>query len=233
VSDFARFVAAVIQGQGLRPTTREALLTPQVRIRSKHQFPTLSNDSTTDNDSIRLSYGLGWGLYWTPFGKAFFKEGHAPGCRNYVVGFDHGTGLVILTNSSNGEGIFPELVDSLLGNRYTPIEWEGFTPYQLLPPRPALKEHHEIVVDPSLLDVYVGRYGGGSAGVVIAVTREGDHLAIRENEEPRQEIFAERPRDFFSRSNDDELSFEVDAKGHVAAMVLHVAGRDVRLERLQ
>lgn len=75
-------------------------------ILSKHQFPTLADETTDANRAIRLSYGLGFGLYWTPYGKAFFKEGHDDGFRHYAVCFDTAkTGLIIMTNSSNGEGI--------------------------------------------------------------------------------------------------------------------------------
>ncbi len=35
----------------------------------------------------------------------------------------------------SGEGIFKELPETLLRNTFTPIEWEGFTPYAELPPR--------------------------------------------------------------------------------------------------
>ena len=35
-------------------------------------------------------------------------------------------GLVILTNSSNGEGIFKELLETLLGDTFTPIESLGY-----------------------------------------------------------------------------------------------------------
>jgi CubicO group peptidase (beta-lactamase class C family) len=106
------------------------MLTPQIQIFSRHEFPTLSTETTDENKAIRLSYGLGWGLYWTPHGKAFFKEGHLEGWRHYVVCFDKtGTGIVIMTNSSNGEGIYKELLETLLRNAYTPIGWEGFTPY--------------------------------------------------------------------------------------------------------
>jgi hypothetical protein len=45
-------------------------------------------------------------------------------------------GIVIMTNSSNGEGIYQYLLESLQHNTFTPIEWEGFTPYDKLPPRP-------------------------------------------------------------------------------------------------
>jgi CubicO group peptidase (beta-lactamase class C family) len=129
-ADFAHFMQAVLQGQGLRKETKDLMLSPQIQILSKHEFPPLSTETTDENKSIRLSYGLGWGLYWTPYGKAFFKEGHDDGWRNYTVCFDDPRiGVVIMTNSSNGESIYKELLETLLKNTYTPIEWEGFTPY--------------------------------------------------------------------------------------------------------
>jgi CubicO group peptidase (beta-lactamase class C family) len=128
VNDFAKFVQGVMYGTGLRPETRELMLSPQVRISSRHQFPPLAAETTHQNDGIRLSYGLAWGLYWTPYGKAFFKEGHDDGWRNYTVTFDEGkTGIVIMTNSSNGEGIYKELLETLQRNTFTPMEWERFT----------------------------------------------------------------------------------------------------------
>jgi CubicO group peptidase (beta-lactamase class C family) len=130
LSDFARFMQAVMAGTGLNKRTRDLMLSPQIRIFSKHQFPTFEKKTTDENQSIRLSYGLGWGLYWSPYGKAFFKEGHDDGWRHYTVCFDGPqTGIVIMTNSSNGERIYKELLENLLRNTFTPIEWEGFTPF--------------------------------------------------------------------------------------------------------
>jgi CubicO group peptidase (beta-lactamase class C family) len=88
ISDQARFLQAVMEGRLLKSKTREQIVSPQVQIVSKHQFPTLSDQTTEENKSIRLSYGLAWGLYWTPYGEVFFKEGHDDGWRNYAVGFD-------------------------------------------------------------------------------------------------------------------------------------------------
>jgi CubicO group peptidase (beta-lactamase class C family) len=106
------------------------MLRAHIQILSKHQFPTFSTETTDENKPIQLSYGMGWGLYQTPYGHSFFKEGHDDGWRNYAVCFDKsGIGIVIMTNSSNGEGIFKELLETLLQNKYTPIEWEGFAPY--------------------------------------------------------------------------------------------------------
>lgn len=130
LGDFARFMQAVLQGKGLSKKARDLMLSPQITILSKHEFPTLATETTEENRAIRLSYGLGWGLYWTPYGKAFFKEGHDDGLRHYTVCFDDAkTGIVIMTNSANGEGIYKELLETLLKNTFTPIEWEGFTPY--------------------------------------------------------------------------------------------------------
>ena len=130
VGDFARLLEAVMQGRGMSRETRDLMLSPQVQIYSKHEFPTFSTETTDENKAIRLSYGLGWGLYFTPYGKAFFKEGHDDGLRNYAAGFDGAkAGIVIMTNSSNGEGIYKELLETLLRNTFTPIEWEEFVPY--------------------------------------------------------------------------------------------------------
>lgn len=136
ISDFAGFMQAVMEGKLLRGRTRDEMLRPQIQIISKHEFPTLNDETTEQNKAIRLSYGLGWGLYWTPYGQAFFKEGHDVGWRNYTMCLDkQKTGIVIMTNSGNGEGIFKELLETLLRDTFTPIEWEGYTPYDKLPPR--------------------------------------------------------------------------------------------------
>jgi hypothetical protein len=62
-------------------------------------------------------------------------------CEHQAVGrkYDHlgghcfdnaKTGIVILTNSSSGEGRYKELLETLPKNTYTPIAWEGFAPYE-------------------------------------------------------------------------------------------------------
>ena len=237
-ADFARFMEAVMQAPGngghglLSRQTRDLMLGPQVQIYSKHEFPSLASETTDENKAIRLSYGLGWGLFWTPYGKAFFKEGHDEGWRNYAVCFDEKKmGMLIMTNSSNGEGIYKELLETLLKNPYTPIEWEGFTPYDKLPPRPPLKQHKVMVVDAKLLEGYVGRYGL-PPDIVLTITRSGDHLAVQENDEPAEQILGEGPRAFFSPTADDEFTFEVDAQGRATVMTLHTGGRDIPIKRL-
>jgi CubicO group peptidase (beta-lactamase class C family) len=129
--DYARFVQAMMNGELLHGKATKEMFSPQIRITSLHEFPTLAPETTTANDAIRLSYGLGWGLYQTPHGEAFFKEGNDNGLRHYIVGFrDSRSGLLIMTNSDQSEDIYGELVETLLHNTSTPYEWEGFRPPQ-------------------------------------------------------------------------------------------------------
>ena len=130
IGDVARFVQAVLRSERLGRASREEMLTAQIRIRSAYQFPIPSTETTTRDDGIRLSYGLGWGLLWSPHGRAYFKEGHDDGWENYMITFEKpGTAIAIMTNSSNGEGIFTELLATLIGDRFTPSEWERYVPY--------------------------------------------------------------------------------------------------------
>ncbi len=232
INDLAKFLLAVMQGQRLQPTMHGQMLSPQVQIFSKHEFPSLNQETTEEYKPIRLSYGLGWGLYWSSYGEAFFKEGHDEGWRNYAVCFDGPkSGMIILTNSSNGEGIFKELLETVLRDTFTPIEWEGYTPYDKLPPRPPLKQHKRISVSENILDRYAGRYGL-NPDLVLNIRREGDHLSLQENDEPKQELLPESDKGFYSTTSDDTLTFEMDANGKVTGLVLHV-GRDIPVKRLE
>jgi CubicO group peptidase (beta-lactamase class C family) len=233
ITDFARFLQGVMGGGSLKSKTREQMLSPQIQIRSKHEFPSLSDETTDDNKSIRLSYGLGWGLYWTPHGKVFFKEGHDDGWRNYAVCFDQQkNGLVIMTNSGNGEGIFKEVLEMVLKDTFTPIEWEGYTPYNKLPPLPPLKQHTQVAVDGKVLDRYVGRYGT-PPDLILTVRREGDHLSVQENDEPKQDLLPESEADFFSTVADDVMTFQADSAGKVTGMTLHTDGKDIPIKRIE
>jgi len=231
--DYSRFMQAVMAGDRLRKETHEMMLSPQIAIYSLHEFPSLATETTEANKPIRLSYGLGWGLYWTPYGEASFKEGHDEGWRHYTVCFEkEKAGILIMTNSSNGEGIFKELLETLLKNTFTPIEWEQYTPYSELPPRQPLKQHKEVAVAGQLLDKYVGRYGE-PPDLILTVRREGSHLSVQENDEPKQDLFPESEQEFFSKMADDEFTFELDTQGRVTRMVLHTGGRDIPIKRIE
>jgi hypothetical protein len=120
----------VMRGEGLSNTLRSEMLKAQVKITARHQFPTQFPVDTDANEKIQLSYGLGWGLFDSSFGPAFFKEGHDDGTNNYALCLkETGHCILILSNSSNGESIFLYLVNELLGKTGLPWEWESYIPY--------------------------------------------------------------------------------------------------------
>ena len=121
--DYATFLSAVMRFQILNPKTSAEMLKPQVTIHSTHQFPSLASETTTAHDAIQLSAGLGWGLYMSPYGNAFFKGGYDDGWRHQGLCFSNGDGLLIMTNSSNGDQIFKPVSDSILGKTSFPFDW--------------------------------------------------------------------------------------------------------------
>jgi CubicO group peptidase (beta-lactamase class C family) len=129
IADYTRFIAAVMQQKAISNEAKTQMFSPQIKIFTKHQFPSLNTDTTQANQAMQLSYGLGWGLFLTRYGPAFFKEGHDDGWGHYMICIpDKKQALLIMTNSSRGEGIFKELVEKIMGVNI-PWEWEGYTPY--------------------------------------------------------------------------------------------------------
>ena len=230
--DYAAFLSALMQHKILNTRTFGRMQNAQISIHSAHQFPSLASETTTANDKIRLRYGLGLGLYSSPYGKASFKEGHDEGWRHLALFFRNGSGILIMTNSSNGEGIFKPLMDAVLGPTLFPFDWENYTPYNLLPPLPKLKEHKKVTLTIAQLDRVVGRYTL-PPDVVLSVTAENGRLFVQENDEPKQELFAESPNDFYSAASSDECTFKPADESPAQAMVLHLGGKDVELKRIQ
>lgn len=134
IADYSKFIEFVLQQKGLNKKLYKEMLSPQVRIYSKVQFPPITEETTTENKAIDLSYGLGWGLLKCKYGKAFFKEGHDDAWRNYNINFiDKGISIIIMTNSANGELIFKELLETLIGDTFTPWKWQIYFPYDYKP----------------------------------------------------------------------------------------------------
>jgi CubicO group peptidase (beta-lactamase class C family) len=129
LDDWAKFLAAVARGEGLSQAAKSEMIRRQVDIDSERQFPTLLPGKTDRWKKIGLGYGLGWGVFESPLGRAYFKEGHDEGTANYAVCIEPARDCILLmSNSTRAEGIFATLVDELLGPVNLPAEWEGFKP---------------------------------------------------------------------------------------------------------
>ena len=229
--DYATLLSALMSSNILSSAARDGMLTPQIRIHSAHQFPSLSTDTTSAYDPVELSYGVGWGLYKSPYGPAFFKEGHDEGWRNLALCFSNGNGILVMTNSSNGEGIFKPLVEALLGETAFPFDWDGYTPYDKLPPLPKLKEHKRVTLTADQLNRLAGKYVL-TTDIALTVTVENGRLFVRENDEEKQEYLAESPNDFYSATSTDECSFKPET-GPAQVLVLHLDnGQNPELKRM-
>ena len=128
--DFTKFYTAFINQKDLTENSFNQMTSPQVRIKSRRQFGPLALKDSTDNDNIELSYGFGVGVFKTPYGRAFFKEGHDDGWGHYSICFpDKKIAIIIMTNNDNGESIFKELLAYSIGDTFTPWQWEDYVPY--------------------------------------------------------------------------------------------------------
>lgn len=217
IADFSRFMVSV-----LKPGNEYGeMFTPQVRIHTRTEFPSLNNDTTDANQAIDLSYGLGWGLFRTPYGKAFFKEGHDDGWEHYLVAFPATRScFIIMTNSSNGESIFKELVERLAGITI-PWEWEGYTPYRAT-----------VKLPESVLAKYVGVYEGRLRALV---TLENGKLKVESETVglARTTLYPSSDRRFFLKIMQTEVEFVEDGHGKVIKAVLDDEGEHYELRKTQ
>lgn len=221
IADYTRFVAAVMQGKGISAKAREEIFTPQIIINSKQQFIEMDSSAFNNNKDIMLSYGLGWGLFTTPYGKAFFKEGHLDGWVHYTIGFpDTKTALVIMCNSSSGESIFKELVEKIAGITI-PWYWENYIPYRANVKPPL-----------SVLQQYTGEYDGKLTAIITLVNGRLKAESPTVNL-PKTNLYAQNDHHFFLKIMDTDIDFVKDASGKVIKAVMDDEGDHYELTKVK
>jgi CubicO group peptidase (beta-lactamase class C family) len=110
--DYARFVIAVINGEGLKKETAGEMLFPQVKV---------------DKD---VYWSLGFGIQSTPEGAAFWQWGDYGIFRNYITAISgQKRGVVYFTNSYNGLSIGKEIVKRVLDVKDLAIATLGYDQY--------------------------------------------------------------------------------------------------------
>ena len=130
LDDYVLFTKAILKNQLLTAATTKEMFTQQIKIRSIAQFGPMRLKDSDTNDGIDLGYGLGWVLLKSPYGTGAFKEGHGDGFQHYSIIFpEAGKGIIIMSNSDNAESIFKELLETAIGDIYTPWRWENYIPY--------------------------------------------------------------------------------------------------------
>jgi len=100
-ADYAKFVIAVLNGTGLKKSTRDQMLTPQIRVTDKYP---------------ELAWGLGVGLETMPGETWFWHWGdNGDGKAYFIASVSHRDGIVYFANGANGLGIAQEMLKDAMG----------------------------------------------------------------------------------------------------------------------
>jgi D-alanyl-D-alanine-carboxypeptidase/D-alanyl-D-alanine-endopeptidase len=170
----------------------------------------------TGNPNLEIA--LGWHI-WTRNGhEIIWHNGGTGGYRSWI-GFEpkSRTGVVVLSNTSTNAG-----ADDIGHHLLDPA-------FPLLQPA---KQRQEVKVDATVLEKYTGRYQL-APNFIITITRDRDQLYAQATDQPRFEIFAESPREFFLKVVDAQLTFVVDANGLATSLVLHQNGNNTPGNRIE
>lgn len=125
--DYARFLAAWLRGDGLKPETRRLALTTQSQVRE-------GGSTTIDRPDAgvfpAVSWGLGVGLQTTTDGLSFWHWGNNTYAKAYFVVLEkQQTGIVIFANSVYGLSIVPAIVAEVIGGEQPAMTWLRVEPY--------------------------------------------------------------------------------------------------------
>jgi len=221
IADYSRFMSAVMQGKRISEKSKQEIITPQIFIHSNPRvFPPADTDTLEDYKKIQLAYGLGWGLYSTPYGKVFFKEGHIDGWVHYNINFpDKKMSYIIMTNSSNGESIFKELVEKLSGVTI-PWKWHGYIPY-----RETVKLSQED------LQKFVGVYDGRLKAIITLVNGklkvESPTVGL-----PKTNIYPQNDHHLFLKIMEADFEFVKGADGKFEKIIADDEGEKYELKKV-
>ncbi len=166
-----------------------------------------------------LQIALGWHLVSTRSGREIaWQNGGTGGYRSFI-GFDPAarTGVVVLSNMSTTAGV-------------DDIGMHLLDPSVPLAKPPAART--EISLTPDQLAWCVGRYEL-RPDFVLTVTREDGHLFVQATGQPRFELFAESPREFFLKAVEAQITFEGDGASSARRLILHQNGRDQTATRIE
>jgi len=123
LSDYTRFIQKIMLNQGLDRRMRTEMINAQT--------PIAWNPADTNQEADKLAAGLGWRLFKSKYGRAFFNQSHDAHWQHYSVNFpDKNIAIVIMTNSANGRSVLKELLFKILADDQTPWQWLGFDPYK-------------------------------------------------------------------------------------------------------
>jgi hypothetical protein len=213
--------------EGKRRSTVDEMLRPQIAIHYKNMFGPGAWQETDQYQEIGLAWGLGWGRFDTPHGRAFFHTGHGFGWQNYTVIYaDRGIGIVLLGNSDNTESVIQEILARAIGDLYTPCDWLGYVPFDPSRPKAAPPPDPTIIeVDPAILETYAGTYDSQQFPP-FQIRFQDSKLAVLSADGTHWDpLSAETETRFFVKGEETfRFEFIRDGSGDVSALRLEIQG---------
>ena len=115
--DYARFVLAVMKGEGLTATAARDMLRAQADIAG------WGNQETWEH----LSWGLGWGIQHGEAQEAIWHWGDNGDFRCFVMAYpSRGEAFVVFTNSRNGLSVVGGLLDEVFEDTHWSMRYLGY-----------------------------------------------------------------------------------------------------------
>ena len=126
--DYGRFLAAVLDGTGLRAETHREMLRAQVRADASCVVCAGQPRGTPSAD---VEWGLGWGISPAPGGDTLLWHWGDNGDMKAYTAALRGArrGVVIFANSANGLAIAPEIAALALGTEAPGFAWLSYDRY--------------------------------------------------------------------------------------------------------
>jgi CubicO group peptidase (beta-lactamase class C family) len=113
--DYAKFIIALLKGAGLKKSTWQQMLTPQIRTNEKYP---------------PVAWGLGIGLETMPEGEYLWHWGDNGDGKAYVTAFLPGKDAVVyFANSANGLSITREILADAIGGNHPALDQLGYERY--------------------------------------------------------------------------------------------------------
>jgi len=126
--DYGRFLVAVLNGTGLTAKTFAEMLRPQIQV---DESCTNCTNKKPGRISREIAWGLGWGLEESADGIAVWHWGdNGSGFHCFVLGRPkEKSGVVIFTNSLDGHGIIPDILEASVGGKHPEYAWLDYERY--------------------------------------------------------------------------------------------------------
>jgi len=184
---------------------------------------------TPENWKLALSpigktkWGYGWGVstFKSP-NDLVFQNGNLPGFGTYLMTFPNEEfDIIVLGNVddtsdlTSTEPIVRDLAFISFG-----------LPYQIP------KNHKTIALSETVLRQYIGVYQEGTGKRKMTIALDKGELFLQVTGQPKLEVYAESETNFFLRVVDAQLTFQKDATGQVAEIVVHQNGVDTHWKKV-